>query len=270
MIKVTRALHRRRQQFRHLRPQCTDVDQLVQVERLLGEFTDRYQRAVDRHRAYRDVDAGAVEQAGVAHRMRFIDAPADRRDDLVDDAQQMRFVLEAHTGRLEHTAALDIDALVAVDQDVVDSFVFEQRLERTKPGHLVENFRDEVVELFRVERQPLGQDILRDKLLDVAAHLVFRQLFQRRKIDLLDQPAVQPHLGIEHLVGEQRIGRRRRGRLRRRLLRKRIPGNRLRRSALFNRRNDCRSGDAMSGETTGHTALTYDSLWSLSRAPRTD
>ena len=35
------------------------------------------------------VDAGAVGQARVDMGMRFIDAAADRRDDLVDDAQQM-------------------------------------------------------------------------------------------------------------------------------------------------------------------------------------
>ncbi len=50
----------------------------------------------------------------------LVDAPADRRDDLVDDAQQVRLVLEAHRRRLELARALDIDAFVAVDQDVVD------------------------------------------------------------------------------------------------------------------------------------------------------
>ncbi len=55
------------------------LDQLVQVERLLGELADRDQRPVDADRAHRDVDARAVEQARVAQRMRFIDAPADRR-----------------------------------------------------------------------------------------------------------------------------------------------------------------------------------------------
>ena len=96
------------------------LDQLVQVERLLGEFADRDQRAVDADRPHRDVDAGAVEQARVAQRMQFVDAAADRSDDLVDDAQQVGFVLEADAARLEQAAALDIDAFMAVDQDVGD------------------------------------------------------------------------------------------------------------------------------------------------------
>ena len=78
--------------------------------------------------------------------------------------------------------------------------VLEQRLERAEAGHLVEDFGDEVVELLGVERQALDHDVLRDELLDVRAHLVLGQLLQRREVDLLDQPAVQPHLGVEQLV----------------------------------------------------------------------
>ena len=95
MIVVMRALHGRGQQLGHLRPDRADLDQLVQVERLLGEFADRDQRPVDADRPHRDVDARAVEQARVAQRLRFVDPAADRRDDLVDDAQQVRLVLEA-------------------------------------------------------------------------------------------------------------------------------------------------------------------------------
>ena len=138
--------------------------------------------------------------------MRFVDPAADRGHDLVDDAQQMRSSLKRTPQRLEQAAALHIDAFVAVDQDIGDGRVLEQRLERAEAGHLVENLGDEVVELLLVERQPLDQDVLRDELLDVRAHLVFRQLLQRRQIDLFDQPAMQAHLGVEQLVGEQRIG----------------------------------------------------------------
>ena len=75
---------------------------------------------------------------------------------------------------------------MAVDQDIVDASVLEQRLERPEAGHLVEDFRYEVVEFLRVERQPLGQDVLRHQLLDMLADFVLWQLFQRGKIDLLN------------------------------------------------------------------------------------
>ena len=186
--------------------------------------------------------------------MRFVDAAADRGDDLVDDAQQMRLVLEANGGRFEHALALDIDAFMAVDQNVVDGGVLEQRFERAEPRHLIENLGDEVVEFLGVEREPLAEDILRHQLLHMAADFVFRQLFQRRKIDFFDQAAVQPHLGVEELLGQKRIG----GGGRRRFARGfRQRGHRhALRHALFGvdfgRRDEVRAGDAADGETSGH------------------
>jgi hypothetical protein len=94
MIVVMRALHRGGEHFGHVRRKRADLDQLVERQLVLGEFADRDQRPVDADRADRRVEARAVEHARVAHRMRFVDAAADGRDDLVDDAQQMRLVLE--------------------------------------------------------------------------------------------------------------------------------------------------------------------------------
>ena len=79
MIVVMRAFTAAASSSRHLRRDRADLDQLVQVERLLGEFADRDQRPVDGDRPDRDVDARAVEQARVAQRLRFVDAAADRR-----------------------------------------------------------------------------------------------------------------------------------------------------------------------------------------------
>ena len=49
----------------------------VERDALLGELADRDGRTVDRQRRDDDVDAAAVEQARVADRARFVDAPAD-------------------------------------------------------------------------------------------------------------------------------------------------------------------------------------------------
>ena len=117
---MTRAVTALARQLGHLRPQRADLDQLVEIEWLFGEFADRHQRAVDGDRPHRHVDARAIEQARVAHRLRFIDPAADRRDDFVDDAKKVRLVLKPHAGGLEHAAPLDINAFMAVDQDIVD------------------------------------------------------------------------------------------------------------------------------------------------------
>ncbi len=174
----------------------------------------------------------------------------------------MRLILKAHAGRLQHALALDIDAFVAVDQDVVDGLILEQGFERAQARHLVENFRDEVVELLGIERQPLDQHILRDQLLHVAADFFFRQLFQRRQIGLFDQAAVQPHFGVQELVGEQRIIGSRRDWLGGGF-RQHGPRHRLK-QILLRRRHDLRSGDAARGKTTDHDeflklqSATYD------------
>jgi hypothetical protein len=95
----------------------------------------------------------------------------------------------------------------------------------------------------------------------VAAHFVVRQLFQRRQIDFLDQPAVQTHLGVEHFVGQQGIRRGWRRRLRHGLG-KCVPRNGVFRHALFNRGSELWCGNAMYGETTSHD-FTFGAGFSL-------
>ena len=76
-------------------------------------------------------------------------------------------------------------------------------------GHLVEDLGDEVVELLRVERQPLGQRCIGRPAAGSARRISsFGQLLERREVDLLDQPAVQADLGVEQLVAQRRDRRR--------------------------------------------------------------
>ena len=82
--------------------------------------------------------------------LEFVDAPTDRRDDLLDDAQEVRLVLEQRRHRLEQAAPLDEDVVVTVDEDVGDRRILEERFERAKPGHLVHDLGDERVELLGV------------------------------------------------------------------------------------------------------------------------
>ena len=84
-------------------------------------------------------------------------------DDLVDDPQQVLLVLEAHRQRLEDAVPFDVNAFVAVDQNIVDAGILEQRLEGPQPRHFIENFRNKVVELLRVQREPLDKLGIRRK-----------------------------------------------------------------------------------------------------------
>ena len=57
--------------------------------RMVSDRADQADRRDD------GVDARAVDQAGVDHRARLVDAPAERRDDAIDDAHHVLVVLEA-------------------------------------------------------------------------------------------------------------------------------------------------------------------------------
>jgi len=87
-------------------------------------------------------------------------------------------VLEAHQRRLQHAGALDVDLLMTVDQDVVDHRILEERLDRPEAGHLIEDFRDKVLEFLGVERKPFCEGVLRDESVHVAAHLFVWHFFQ--------------------------------------------------------------------------------------------
>ena len=87
------------------------LDQVVDLERVLGELADGEDRAVERQRRDDGVDAGAVGQPGVDHRRRLVDAPADLADDALDDPAQVVLGDEAGVGLLDDAAALDVDAV---------------------------------------------------------------------------------------------------------------------------------------------------------------
>ena len=173
---------------------------LCSAELVLGEFSDRHQRAVDADRADGCVEARAVQHARVDHRLQFVDPAADGGDDLVDDSKEMRLVLERDVDLLQLAALFDKAVLVAVDQDVVDVRIFQQRLQRAEADHLVDDVVDQRVKLGDVDRHPLLARLFRHEFMHLAAHLVLGQSFQRDKVDLLEQHPVDTHARVEHLV----------------------------------------------------------------------
>ncbi len=90
-------------------------------------------------RAHGDVDARAIQQARVAERMRLVDARPTAETILLTMRRRCASSLKRQAIGSKHAAALDERAFVAVDQNIVDARVFQQRLERAEAGHLVEN-----------------------------------------------------------------------------------------------------------------------------------
>ena len=146
-------------------------------------------RAVEGERRDDGVDAGAVRQAGVHHRAGLVDAPADLRHDAVDDLQQVVVVAELDVGLLQLAAALDVDLVRPVDQDVADRRVLEQHLQRAEAEGLVEHFVDELLALHAVEERVLGVAQVLDDPADVAPEGVRVQVVDPRQVEPLDQLA---------------------------------------------------------------------------------
>jgi hypothetical protein len=203
--------------------------------------------AVDGDRGDRGVDPAAVRQARVDHRRRLVDPPPDPGDDAVDDPQQVVVVAEPDRRDLQLATALDIDLERAVDQDVGDRVVLEQRLDRPKPDHLVEHRGAQLVEFGGVQRQPLGAGEVAHQPAHLPPHLRLVELVELGEVDLLDQLAMQlqPHveqivvvrqrrrrrvvgrIDVEHQLARRRAGRRLVGRVADHQPRLRLGGRRL-------------------------------------------
>ena len=132
----------------------------------------------------------------VDHRARLVDAAAHRADDALDDAQQVRIVLEDELGRFELAFALDVDLIRLVDQDVRDARIGEQRLERPEAEELVEDVGDERFALEQAERNGLrlGVEQPDDQPADLGLGLRPADAVQAIEIEAVQQRAVDAAL----------------------------------------------------------------------------
>ena len=93
------------QELEHLGRRGPEPDQVVDGVRPRGELPDRDHRPDQRQRLDDAVDARAVGQAGVDARAGLVDPPAERRDDPVDDPQDVVVVEERGGDALDLAAA---------------------------------------------------------------------------------------------------------------------------------------------------------------------
>ena len=154
--KFSRPFHHGRQQLQHGLGQGLVLDHVAGGDRIAAETPNRKAGAVDGQRRNDGVHTGAVGQARIHHGRGLIHAPSDARDDAVDDLHQVRVVFEAQAGGLEFARPFHIDPVVAVDQDVGDGGIFEQRLERAQAEDLIQNFPGQALALGKAERHGLA------------------------------------------------------------------------------------------------------------------
>ena len=167
-----------------------------------AEAADAEARPVERERRDDGVDARAIRQARVDDGLRFIDAAADLRNDLFDDVQQVRVVLEADLGLGELAVALDEDFVVAVDQDIADARLFEQRLQRAESEHFVEHLFDDLGLLGGGHGHALFVEQAFDDAADLGANAVLGNGGGALQIEDADQLAMDLRLQLEVAVGD--------------------------------------------------------------------
>ena len=107
-----------------------------------------------------DVDAGAVEEAGVANGRGFVDAPSDLADDPLADVHQLPVVAKPDVGELDLASDLDEAAGRAVDHDVGNVVAGEQRLERAEAEDVIADVLEQVLLLGDGQHEVLDRDDL--------------------------------------------------------------------------------------------------------------
>src|SRR4051794_25956636 len=99
---------------------------------------DGNMRAVNCEWRNNHVYTRSVREARIHHRRRFVHAPSDRRDDLVNDVHQMRVVLEHEIAFFKDSTALYVNLPRTIHQDVANCRILEYRLQRTEAENFVQ------------------------------------------------------------------------------------------------------------------------------------
>ena len=150
----------------HLGGRAANGEQVVRPKLVSREFADRHAGAVDRERRQHDVDARSVAQTRITHRRAFVDPPAHRADDPVDDLPQLTGVFEDYRAQVDPPAALDEDPVRVIDHDLGDRRILEESLQRPKAQNLVQKRIDEMAVVEPVERDARCLDVLLGQIRD--------------------------------------------------------------------------------------------------------
>ena len=185
-----------RQEVEHRPRQRLERHEIVGLEAFSRKTANRQQRAVHGERRDDGVDARTVLQAGVHHRRAVVHAPADAADDAVDDAHQVLVVLERRGHALDAAAALHEHVLVRVDEDVADSRVAQQRLERTEAEDVVDELAEQPFTLAEADRDVLFAQQLAEERTDFALRPAPVGLGQRLEVQPVEQLAMNVRLQL--------------------------------------------------------------------------
>ena len=160
------------QEVEHLGRRRAEPDEVVHRDWLGWKLPDGDDRPDQRERFDDRIHAGTVGQPRVDPRARGIDAPSKRRDDPVDDAQDVLVVQEIAVDSLDLACPLDIHVAWPVDHDLRDRLVEQERIERPEAPDLPDQLLDQVRLLVTRDRKAFRRDDAFDDRRDFGAELV--------------------------------------------------------------------------------------------------
>src|SRR5262245_4884669 len=109
----------------------------------------------------------------------------------------MLVVAEADWDAHQLAAALDVDLLRAVHQDVGDRLVAEERLDWTETGYLIDDLLDHLFAFGLTQRCRFAAQELRDRGADLRDEdLLVRDALEGLEIEPLDESTVQVDLEL--------------------------------------------------------------------------
>ena len=190
------------QEVEHLGRRGAEADEVVDAvaDRELADGDDRPD---ERERLDDGVDAGAIGQTGIHPRARLVDVATEGRDDAVDDVEHVLVVAERDLDPLDLAGTLDVDAVRAVDHDLVDAGIGQERLDGSEAGDLIQHALDEPHPVGTREAQLVRVDEVLDEVVDDAAELL-ADLRRVRQVDARSQGV--DDLGLEAVADlEERL-----------------------------------------------------------------
>ena len=171
----------------HFSRDALQFNQLLRGDRPRSEAADRHGGTVERQRRDDCIDAGSVGQTSVDHGRGLIHSAAHPRYDAVDDLQQVTIVAELGVDPHKLAALFDEHIVFAVDQDVRDLWIAQERLQRPKTEDFIKQVGLNLFLLIKAQRHGLIADDVSNQSSHNFARLLWidaRQFFQ---IQLGDQ-----------------------------------------------------------------------------------
>ncbi len=175
------------QVYGHLIAHGAEKGQLFKAQLVFAELADRNQRAAQRDRRDDRIEPRPVRQTGIDIGRRFVEPPARHADNLLQDAPQMRLILELHIGDLEQTTLFYENLFRPIDQNVGNRLIIDQDLKRAKAHHLIIEVFDQPIPFRAADGHTLRWNQRFEDRSDLGLNIGLRGLHQRGKVQDFQQ-----------------------------------------------------------------------------------